>query len=136
MLLEALIAILIFSIGILAIVGMQATAVKAVTDARSRSEASFYANQLLSQIWTDAANADQYAYPGSGTIPGRLTEWHGRVVAGLPGAATLKPKVTISAFTAGKGGTVKVELFWSTPEEISQGLPAHNYTVVAAVYGN
>ena len=47
MLLEALVAILIFSIGILAIVGMQASAVRAVTDSRSRSEASFFANQLI-----------------------------------------------------------------------------------------
>jgi type IV pilus assembly protein PilV len=141
MLLEALIAILIFSIGILAVVGMQATAMKAVTDARSRSEAALYANQLLAQIWTDAVNADQYAYAGSGTIPARLQGWHDQVTGvagqrGMPGASVVKPKVTITSFVAGKGGTVKIEVFWRTGEETTQGLPAHNYTVMAAVYGN
>jgi type IV pilus assembly protein PilV len=141
MLLEALIAILIYSIGILAVVGMQATAMKAVTDARSRSEAALYANQLLAQIWTDAANADQYAYAGTGTVPTRLQGWHDQVTGvtgsrGLPGASVLKPKVTISSFVAGKGATIKVEVFWRAPEETTQGLPAHNYTVLASVYGN
>jgi len=138
MLLEALIAILIFSVGILAIVGMQATAMKAVTDARSRSEAALYANQLLAQIWTDAPNANSYAYAGAGAPPPRLQGWYNLVTGasgsrGLPGA--LPPKVTVTSPTA-KGGTVKVEVFWQTPEELSQGLPAHNYTVVAAVYAN
>ena len=41
MLIEALIAILIFSIGILGIVGLQAAAVNQSTDARYRSEAAF-----------------------------------------------------------------------------------------------
>jgi len=141
MLLEALIAILIFSVGILAIVGMQATAMKAVTDARSRSEAALYANQILAQIWTDSSNADQYAYPGSGAIPARVQGWHDQITGvtgsrGLPGASTLKPKITITSFVAGKGGTVKIEVFWRSPEETNQGMPAHNYTVMAAVYAN
>jgi len=54
MLLEALIAILIFSIGILAVVGMQTTTIKNVTDSKHRTEAAFLANKLLSQMWTDA----------------------------------------------------------------------------------
>jgi type IV pilus assembly protein PilV len=141
MLLEALIAILIFSIGILAIVGMQATALRTVTESRSRAEAALYANQLLGQIWADAINASQYAYPGSGTVPGRLQQWHDDVTGvtdpkrGLPGAATVKPIVTISDPTT-QGATVQIQVFWRNPEETSQGLPPHNYTVTAAVYGN
>lgn len=141
MLLEALIAILIFSIGILAIVGMQATAVRTVTESRSRAEAALYANQLLGQIWTDAINASQYAYPGSGVVPARLQAWHDAVTGvadpkrGLPGAATIKPVVTVSNPTA-QGATVQIQVFWRNPEEEAQGIPAHNYTVTASVYGN
>jgi type IV pilus assembly protein PilV len=51
MLLEALIAILIFSIGILSLVGLQATATKYSTDARFRSTASYLANQRIAEIW-------------------------------------------------------------------------------------
>jgi type IV pilus assembly protein PilV len=141
MLLEALIAILIFSIGILAIVGMQATAVRTVTESRSRAEAALYANQLLGQIWADAVNAPAYAYPGSGAIPPRLLDWHNAVTGvtdprrGLPGAATTRPVVTISANNA-SGATVQIQVFWRNPEEEAQGVPAHNYTVTAAVYAN
>jgi len=52
-LLEALIGILIFSIGILAMVAMQAASVSAVADAQYRVEAVNAANQLLSQIWVN-----------------------------------------------------------------------------------
>ena len=141
MLLEALIAILIFSIGILAIVGMQATALRTVTESRSRAEAALYANQLLGQIWADSINASQYAYPGSGAIPTRLQGWHDAITGvtdpkrGLPGADVLKPTVTISAASA-QGATIQIQVFWRNPEETAQGLPAHNYTVTAAVYGN
>src|SRR2546422_11585279 len=75
MLLEALIAILIFSIGILAVVGLQAVSIRNVTDSKHRTEAAFLANNLLSQMWTDAGNIASYAYPGSGGAPTRLTGW-------------------------------------------------------------
>jgi type IV pilus assembly protein PilV len=142
MLLEALIAILIFSIGILAIVGMQATALRTVTESRSRAEAALYANQLLGQIWADAINASQYAYPGSGAIPTRLQAWHDAITGvtdpkrGLPGPNNCcKPTVTISNASA-QGATVQIVVRWQSPEEATQGLPPHNYTVTAAVYGN
>src|SRR5258708_13136258 len=85
MLIEALIAILIFSIGILAVVGMQATAIKNVTESKSRSEAAFLAEELMAQMWIDqnistgavqvnASNVTvaNYNYAGSGTPPPRL----------------------------------------------------------------
>ena len=54
--LEALIAILIFSIGILALVGMQGTAINAVSDAKYRSTAGFLANQIVGTIWATRLN--------------------------------------------------------------------------------
>lgn len=52
-LLEALIGILIFSLGILAMVAMQAASVGAVADAQYRIEAVNATNQLLAQIWVN-----------------------------------------------------------------------------------
>ncbi|MGE0559776.1 MAG: hypothetical protein AB7E73_10235 [Burkholderiales bacterium] len=52
MLLEALIGILIFSLGILAMVGMQAAAFSASADAKNRSEAAAFATDIISKIWT------------------------------------------------------------------------------------
>jgi len=60
-LIEALVAILIFSIGILAVVGMQAFSVSAVTDAKYRADASFLANQALGRLWGDPANLAVHA---------------------------------------------------------------------------
>lgn len=136
-LLEALVAILIFSIGILAIVGMQAQAVSAVTESRSRSEASFLANQLLTQIWTDAANAAAYAYDGTGAPPARLAPWYNEVTTRLPNADSRRPVVTIANATA-SGAEVQVQLFWRLPDEPAtndDGTPyAHEYIVRAAIY--
>lgn len=55
-LLESLIAIMIFSMGILALVGLQSAMVKNTSDAKYRSEATFVAQQKLGDIWTNAKN--------------------------------------------------------------------------------
>ena len=69
MLIEALIAILIFSIGILAIVGMQGVAIKTVTQSKYRSEAAFLANEVLSQMWADTGNLASYDLPAGAPCP-------------------------------------------------------------------
>ena len=151
MLIEALIAILIFSIGILAVVGMQGAAIKNVTDSRSRSEAAFLASELVAQMWVDqninasGANTsnvtvNNYDYQGSGGVPPRLgtvtppTGWIGRVVTKLPGAGTagVLPKVTVTGASA-SGATVKIQLFWRLPEETTLGLPPHTHVVMVSI---
>lgn len=51
MLIEAMLAILIFSIGVLGIIGLQAAAAKASVDAKYRSEASLLANEIIGRMW-------------------------------------------------------------------------------------
>jgi len=146
MLIEALIAILIFSIGILAVVGMQSIAIKNVTESRSRSEASFLANELLAQMWIDQninpvtqANTSNvtvgnYNYAGTGSVPARIAAWVTRVQGKLPGSTQpgVKPKVTITNPSA-SGATVKIELFWQNPEEATLGLPPHSHVLMASI---
>lgn len=60
-LLEGLIAVLIFSIGILGIVGLQAAMIKGTSDSKYRIEAGYVAQQRISQIWVDPANLANYA---------------------------------------------------------------------------
>lgn len=55
-LLEALVAILIFSIGILALVGLQAVMIGNSSDAKYRSEASFIVQRRIAEIWADPGN--------------------------------------------------------------------------------
>jgi type IV pilus assembly protein PilV len=151
MLIEALIALLIFSIGILAVVGMQGAAIKNVTESRSRSDAAFLAGELLAQMWMDqnitplGVNTSNvtvlnYDYQGTGGVPPRLgtitppTGWIGRVVTQLPGATQpgVLPKVTITNASA-NGATVQIQLFWQLPEETSLGMPPHSHVVTALI---
>jgi len=139
MLIEALIAILIFSIGILAVVGMQGVAIKNVTESKYRSEAAFLANELISNMWTDAGNIGLYNYPGSSYT--KLTNWVAKVDATLPGTAAVRPRVTITPpppvvppAVAPIGGTVQIELYWQLPEEASAGLPPRKHMVIASIF--
>lgn len=106
-LLEALIAVLIFSMGILAVIGLQASAVRNVTEARSRIEASTLANQQLGAMWVDRANLSSYA----GSAP----------VAELPGGVRT---ITIAA------NQVTLTYTWTTA-----GRP-HTYTTVTQIEGS
>ena len=77
LLLEALIAILIISFGILGLVALWANSVKNASEAKYRSDSSFLANEMIGQMWLDRANITP-AY----TAP---TNWTERVAATLPG---------------------------------------------------
>lgn len=57
LLIEVMVAILIFSIGILAVVGLQATMIKNSTDARYRAIASQVAEQRIALMWANPAQA-------------------------------------------------------------------------------
>lgn len=83
MLIEALIGILIFSIGILALIGMQATAVKNTTDARFRSDAAYLANSIIAQMRLDVPNVAAYDDGSAGTYAPRST-WRAQVESTLP----------------------------------------------------
>lgn len=131
MLLEALIAILIFSMGVLAIVGMQASAVKASSDAKYRSDASMVANQLIGQMWVgDRTPATMQAnFEGAaGAGGGAYTAWLADVQAALPGAVANPPTVVVNPQTS----LVTITVFWIAPGEPT-GTTPHNFTVVAQI---
>ena len=109
MLIEALIGILIFSIGILALIGMQGAAIRNTTDARYRSEASFLANQVIGQMWVDRANLALYT--SAGYAP--RDAWETNVASTLPGVTgTRLPTITVSA-----ENEVVVTIQWLQPGE-------------------
>lgn len=133
-LLEAMIGILIFSMGILALVGMQALAVKQVADAKYRADASFFANQVIGEMWVNRginnANLPNYAYGGGGSPPAVLANWVTGVQNGLPGitATVNQPTVAVAGATA-TGATVTVRLFWQPPGSAT----AHNHVAIAYI---
>jgi len=124
MLIEALIGILIFSIGILALLGMQGIAMRATIDAKYRSEASFLANEIVGTMWGDADNLANYA-DANCDANARCLAWKTRVQAMLPGATgTETPKIVIATRQA------TVTVYWKRPGDSAPS----NHQVVAQIF--
>jgi type IV pilus assembly protein PilV len=112
-LLEAMIAVLIFSMGILAISGLQGAMVKNTTDAKYRADASFIAQQAIGRIWADPENLSNYAEASPGTDISTLLP-NGRRIVEIPA-----------------DGQVRVEITWQVPGE-----DANRYAVAGRVTVN
>ncbi len=130
MLLEALIAILIFSIGILGIVSLQAVSIKLAGDAKYRSEASLWADDLLSQMWaSDRVPANMSTNFGTGGAA--YATWLANIrAAGLPGTVTNPPTVTVDTTSnTVTTGTTTITVRWQAPNDGA----AHSHTVMAQI---
>jgi type IV pilus assembly protein PilV len=102
MLLEALLGLLIFSLGVLALVAMQSVSISNVSNAKYRVEAAFMAEEIMNYMWlTDPSPANLqtgFSYPGGNSV--YLMNWVNRIQAsgtGLPGAGTYPPTVVVGA---------------------------------------
>lgn len=139
MLIEALVGILIFSVGILAMVMMQAQAISAQSDAQYRIEAANYANQLASTLWlntprnngvVDASSIASFdhqttttstwcTFSGSASTNSLVTAWIAKVSnasSGLPG--TQPGMLSIATDTTSGGyNKVTIQLCWKSPNE-------------------
>ncbi|MEP7155210.1 MAG: type IV pilus modification protein PilV [Betaproteobacteria bacterium] len=128
MLLEALIGMLIFSVGILALIRLQAVAIQSTAEARYRSEANFLANQLVAVLWMDQANLLQYAHfatslncepsgtpsPLAGQPTSEMARWLASVAKTLPSAESGRQQITVNA-----DNSVDITLCWHPPQDAS-----------------
>lgn len=125
MLLEALIGLLIFSLGILAMIAMQARAVQLTTDAKLRFDAAYLANQLIAQMWVaDKTNAVLVANFTTGNP--EYNRWLPSVTTNLPGIPAVAPAPTVVIDAA---NNVTVTINWRSPSDNR----VHSYTAVATV---
>ena len=111
-LLEALVGILIFSIGILALMGLQAQSIRNTVEAKYRNEAAYLANQIIGQMWVDRANLAAYD-TGAGANP-NMTAWRTQVANTLPrvvAGGTNSPTIVVVPGTR----QVTVTIFWQLP---------------------
>ena len=156
MILESMIAILVFSLGILGVVGLQAASINASSDAKYRSEASLLANELIGRMWvsdrTPGTLQASFASPGGSAY--QAWAWvgngdadagtataptKGTVLQALPGAAANLPTISIAAVApvvvtdppTPSTSLVTVTVFWQLPGDAT----AHNYTAVAQIGG-
>jgi type IV pilus assembly protein PilV len=121
MLLEALIALLIFSIGVLGIVGLQASMTKAQTGSKFRADAAFLAQRLLGNMWSDRSGLDNYATAGACSSHTRCTEWLSEVGQLLPNGAATVTVTTLPNGTDAAGSVIAAEVTvtinWTPPGE-------------------
>ena len=94
-LLEALIGILIFSFGILGIVGLQAQAIRFTNESEYRAEAMYLANSLISQMWTDDRSQLKNNYDSVIASGAPYIAFKNKVTAALKGATVVDPVVKI-----------------------------------------
>jgi type IV pilus assembly protein PilV len=147
MLLEALIGLLIFSLGILALVALQSVSISNVSNAKFRVEAAFAAEEIMNRMWVDSgvqlANVQNYRYPG-GNAP-YLMAWLGRLQGsqGLPGTMTYPPIIQVlpSTITVQQAPDplviqqvreVRVTIRWKAPDALAPS----NHTAIGWITEN
>jgi type IV pilus assembly protein PilV len=120
MLLEALLGLLIFSLGVLALVAMQAVSISNVSNAKYRVEAAFMAEEIMNYMWLDPNNLKLgYSYPGGNSQ--YLMNWVTRIQnpsTGLPGALSYPPTVVVSDPVSGVT-SVTVTIRWKAPDALA-----------------
>lgn len=143
MLLEGMIAILIFSLGILALVGMQAFTLNHTSQTKYRLDASFVANKLIARMWADT-DASMTQYRNGGTL---FAGWFTPELNAYLPPGRSDATVTVTSFTATPclsntavsipvtGFNVSVRIQWRAPNE-ADALPAHAYQVLTTIVRN
>jgi type IV pilus assembly protein PilV len=137
MLLEVLVALLIFSIGVLGIVGLQASMTKAQTGSKFRADAAFLAQRLIGGMWSDRSGLNKYNHDTAGgdacAAHTRCSEWLTEVAAQLPGGTAEIAVRSLGTDTAGVviAAEVVITIQWTPPNEEQR-----KYTTVSAVAAN
>lgn len=105
--LEAMVAIMVFALGILGLVGVQAAMTREQTTSKIRADATYLASQLVGEMWVDIPNLSQYA---SGNCNGytKCADWLNKVAVNLPSGSST---VTVDSAT----GDVSITVSWTMP---------------------
>ena len=135
-LLEALIGILIFSLGILGIVGLQAQAIRFTNDSEYRAEAVYLANRLISEMWADDRTTLRANYDSAVGGP-KYALFKADVLRRLPSAPAVNPVVKVDTpdlppRVTKTSSVVQVQIFWQLPGEPTQ----HNYITTGVIGQN
>lgn len=145
MLMEVLVSLVIFSIGILGVSAMQVVSLRADSAAKYRTDASILANLLIGRMWADDRTPAvlQANYQGSGGSGGPgYRQWVGEIGAAngiyLPRVAEVPPEVKVEP----KDGNlppnsakslVTVTVYWLMPGDNNDAKHRHSYVATAEI---
>jgi type IV pilus assembly protein PilV len=135
-LLDAMVAVLIFSFGVLGMVALQSSAIQLTSNANYRMNAAMLADQVIAQMWTDPTNLAGYATGGA-----QYTTWANTLncssatksTSCLPGVTATPPSITIGPATTYNGVNpnylVTVTINWQAPNDTT----AHSYVSITQI---
>lgn len=139
-LLEALIGILIFALGVLGIVGLQAASLHTTADSQLRAEAVFAANQLIGQMWTDdEANLINYT---SAIAAQPYKDFAAELKSVQGGAYACDPTVQLDNFAGAPSKTshsINIAIYWQSETgdvDAACNVKHHTYTTSGVVGQN
>lgn len=126
-LLEALIAIAIFSSGILGLVGVLAHSIRATQDARVRTEAAQFAHAMIAEMWTTPTAEVEARFAAGGPA---LSAWKTRIAGLLPEATATVDFAGPSLSTRSRSAIVTIA--WRMPGSAEP----HRYVTSAEIGRN
>ena len=129
LLLEVLVAVLIFAVGVVGMIGVQAVSARNATSAKYRSDAALLVNQLIGKMWvSDRTPATlQSNFNTGGTA---YTAWLASVSAALPGVVA--NSATAPTVAVDSSGVVSVAVYWVAPGEAQAGV-SHGITTITQI---
>jgi type IV pilus assembly protein PilV len=114
---ESLVSLLLFTVGILALVGLATQSLNQIGQSKARNDASFLAGELIAQMWVSSSTPSSYS----------TTAWQAKVAAALPsGTATVTPDAT-------NPNQIAITITWSDPKNNSA---THSYQTTAIISRN
>lgn len=121
--LEALIAVLIFSLGILALVGLQAAMIKNTGASKYRLDASYIAQKRIGELWADPGNLAAYV------------ETDTDISSLIPGGKRTVSQLSTTQFQITVGWTAPGEVQDTSTTTACGMNVAHCFTTVADIAG-
>ncbi|HWX01848.1 type IV pilus modification protein PilV [Collimonas sp.] len=129
-LIEVLIAILIFSFGILGLVGLQAATINNSISAEDRSQAALLTDNLVAMLWSKSklvnSSCDLLCAADGGNAKD-YTNWQSKVQTAFPGGkgvATLDPS---------NPALVKISITWTAAAKTAAATTSHSYNTEVVV---
>lgn len=107
-LIEVLVALLVFMLGVLGLVGLQGSLTRAQTESKFRADAAYLASEAIGRMWSDLTNVASYDGGGCASVA-RCKEWQDKVSTALPRGSGA---VALDAAS----GDATVTVSWTSPD--------------------
>lgn len=125
-LIEVMIALLIFSVGLLGTAALQARAVQIATQNGDRSRAALLVNEMVAKLWANQS-VDVSVTPLSSDYSAWMTSVSTASVSGLPSGTG-----SVVACTGGTANCAVVKVTWQAPSSATAA-PLNSYTTTVVI---